>query len=267
MIIGSLQMNVAKKDKIKNLNTIEKLINHSADSADSADSVDLVVMPELFSTGYFFDSASELMEIAEEIPNGYTTNRLIEIAKNANCHFVGAIAEKENGHLYVTAIVVGPSGYIGKQRKRHLTDHELKFFSCGTSSEVFDINGCKVGIVICFEGWFPESSRELMLKGAQIICHTALTCQERTLDIMRIRAIENKVYLILANSISTEYHNNESITFRGDSRVIDYDGNILVNAGQEEKLITVEVNEEHTIRKDLDDCKDLIAEVKKHTYF
>ncbi|WP_162151013.1 nitrilase-related carbon-nitrogen hydrolase, partial [Paenibacillus durus] len=75
------------------------------------------------------------------------------------------------------------------------------------------------------------------------------------------------VYLILANSISTEYHNNESITFRGDSRVIDYDGNILVNAGQEEKLITVEVNEEHTIRKDLDDCKDLIAEVKKHTYF
>ncbi|WP_082210259.1 nitrilase-related carbon-nitrogen hydrolase [Paenibacillus durus] len=102
------------------------------------------------------------------------------------------------------------------------------------------MNGCKVGIVICFEGWFPESSRELMLKGAQIICHTALTCQERTLDIMRIRAIENKVYLILANSISTEYHNNESITFRGDSRVIDYDGNILVNAGQEEKLITAE---------------------------
>ncbi|WP_155986978.1 nitrilase-related carbon-nitrogen hydrolase [Paenibacillus durus] len=48
------------------------------------------------------------------------------------------------------------------------------------------------------------------------------------------------MYLILANSISTEYHNNESITFRGDSRVIDYDGNILVNAGQEEKLITAE---------------------------
>ncbi len=102
MIIGSLQMNVEKRDIIKNLDTIEKLISHSADS------VDLVVMPELFSTGYFFDSASELMEIAEEIPNGYTTNRLIEIAKNANCHFVGAIAEKENGHLYITAIVAGP---------------------------------------------------------------------------------------------------------------------------------------------------------------
>ncbi len=255
MIIGSLQINVQKNDKIKNLNKIEKLINTS---------VDLVVMPELFSTGYFFDSEGELMEIAEEIPNGYTTKRLSEIAKISNCHLTGAIVEKENGHLYITAIVVGPSGYIGKQRKRHLTKHELKFFSCGKTSDVFDINGCKVGNIICFEGWFPESSRELMLKGAQIICHSALTCQQRTLDIMRIRAIENKVYLVFANSISTEYYNNESITFRGDSRVIDYNGNILVNAGQEEKLITVDIDEKNTITKDLDDCVDLISEVKKH---
>uniref|UniRef100_UPI000566B654 hypothetical protein n=1 Tax=Paenibacillus zanthoxyli TaxID=369399 RepID=UPI000566B654 len=71
---------------------------------------------------------------------------------------------------------------------------------------------------------------------------------------------------ISVSTILTEVH-NESITFRGDSRVIDYDRNILVNAGQEEKLITVEINEEHTIRKDLEDCKDLIAEVKKHKYY
>lgn len=260
MIVGSLQLNVIKKDKARNLNTIEQLINRP---------VDLIVLPELFSTGYYLDSASELMEIAEEIPNGYTTRRLADIAAKANCHFVGAIVEKENDQFYIAAVVVGPSGYIGKHRKRHLTDHELQVYSysCGTSSEVFDINGCKVGVVICFEGWFPESARELMLKGAQIICHSVLTCQERTLDIMRVRAIENKAYLILANSIGTETYNKESITFRGDSRIIDYDGNILVNAGQEEKLITAEINEAHTIRKDLDDCSDLVSEVRKHTYF
>jgi predicted amidohydrolase len=59
-----------------------------------------------------------------------------------------------------------------------------------------------------------ESARELMLKGAQIICHSVLTCQERTLDIMRVRAIENKAYLVIANSISTENHNNSSMIFR-----------------------------------------------------
>ncbi len=124
-----------------------------------------------------------------------------------------------------------------------------------------------VGVIICFEGWFPESSRELMLKGAQIICHSVLTCQERTLDIMRVRAIENKAFIIVSNSTSTENHNDETVTFRGDSRVIDYNGEILVNAGKEEKLISVEINEVSTINKDLEDCKDLVYEVKKHKYF
>lgn len=257
MIIGALQMNVIKNDKAANLDTIERFINGG---------IDLVVLPELFSTGYFFDSSNEYFDIAEEVPNGYTTTRLCEIAKKANCHIVGAIAEKENEKLYVTAIVVGPSGYIGKQRKRHLTNHEVSLFTCGEESVVFDINGCKVGVLICFEGWFPESARELMLKGAQIICHSVLTCQERTLDIMRVRAIENKAYLVVANSISTESHNNTLMTFRGDSRVIDYNGNILINAGQDEKLISLKIDETNTIHKDLEDCKDLIYEVKKHEF-
>jgi predicted amidohydrolase len=255
MIIGSLQMNVVKNDKNKNLTAIAKLIDRK---------VDLVVLPELFSTGYYFDTAKELAELAEEIPHGYTTRRLSEIAAKANCYLIGAIVEKESDNFYISAIITGPSGYIGKQRKRHLTNEEAKFFSCGTESAVYDINGCKIGIIICLEGWFPESARELMLKGAQIICHSALTTQQRTLDIMRVRAMENKAYVILANSISTEKHNNELITFRGDSRVVDYDGNILVNAEQEEKLITVEVAEYKAANKELEDCRDLLAEVRKH---
>ncbi|MCX7709929.1 MAG: acyltransferase [Clostridia bacterium] len=258
MIIGALQLNVVKNDKVKNLDTVERLIDHSAE---------IIVLPELFSTGYFFETVNQYKKIAEEIPNGYTTKRLCDIARKANSHLVGAIVETESAQLYITAIVVGPSGYIGKQRKRHLTNRESNFFTFGESSEIFNINGCKVGVIVCLEGWFPESARELMLKGAQIICHTALTCQERTLDIMRVRAIENNVYLIAANSITTENCGGDSITFRGDSRVIDYNGNILINAGREEKLIAVEVDESKTVSKDLEDCKDLISEVKKHKYF
>lgn len=258
MMVGALQMNVKKNDKTANLDTVERLIEGP---------VDLVVMPELFSTGYFFNSRSDFQDIAEEIPNGYTTQRLIKISKKLNCHLIGAIVEKEKGNLYISAVVTGPEGYIGKHRKRHLTIDETEVYTGGNQTEVFEINGCKVGVVICFEGWFPESCRELMLKGAQIICHTVLTCQQRTLDIMRVRAIENKAWLVLANSIATEEYNNMPLTFRGDSRVIDFNGNILTDAGQEEKLVTAEIDEKETINKDLEDCRDIKKEVMKHRYF
>jgi predicted amidohydrolase len=258
MIIGALQLDVRKDDKPGNLDTVQRLVNNQ---------VDLVVLPELFSTGYYFDSATKLKEISEEIPYGYTTGRLIKIAKAANCHIVGAIVEKEAGKLYITAVLTGPGGYIGKQRKRHLTDHETKYFTPGDSSEVFKVLGCKIGMIICFEGWFPESSRELTVKGAQIICHSMLTCQQKTMDIMRVRAIENKVFMVVANSISTEMLGYDSVTFRGDSRIIDYNGNILINAGKDEKLIWTQVDEKAASYKDLEDCRDLIQEIKKHGFY
>lgn len=125
---------------------------------------------------------------------------------------MGAIVEEEGNKYYISAVIVGPSGYIGKHRKRHLTNEESVLLSYGMETDIYEINGCKIGVVICLEGWFPESTRELMIKGAQIVCHSMLTCQARTLDMMRIRAIENKAYVIIANSISTENHNNEFIT-------------------------------------------------------
>ncbi|WP_425800917.1 carbon-nitrogen hydrolase family protein [Desulfitobacterium sp. Sab5] len=258
MIISSLQMNIIKNNKDKNLLKVEELIGNNK--------VDLVVLPELFSTGYFYDTSSQLWEIAEEIPNGITTQKLISIAGKAGCHLVGTIVEKDNDRLFITSEIIGPSGYIGKHRKRHLTDDEVALYSCGESSDVYEINGCKIGIVTCFEGWFPEITRELILKGAQVICHSALITSERTFDIMRIRAIENKVYVIISNGINTETYKNRSITFKGDSRIIDYIGNILVNAGQEEKIILAEIHENETLIKNLDDCHDLISEIKKHNY-
>lgn len=255
MIVGSLQMNVKKNDKEANLAAVEKFIDTKAD---------LVVLPELFSTGYFFETREEIEAIAEVVPKGETTKRLIEIAKKKSCSIVGTLVEKEGDRLYITAVVVGPTGYLGKHRKRHLTNDEVLVYSCGETSEVYNIGGCKIGIVVCFEGWFPESARELMVKGAQVICHTALIMSEKTVDIMRTRAIENKVYVIIANAMNTETYKDKVISFRGDSRVIDYNGNILVNAEKEEKLILTEIDESKTKHKDLEDCSDLIKEIKKH---
>jgi len=255
MILGSLQMNVMKNKKELNLAKVDKLINEL---------VDLVVLPELFSTGYFFETRDELVGIAEKIPNGFTTKELIKIAERTHSHLIGTIVEREDECIYITSVIVGPLGYIGKHRKRHLTKDESNYYVCGETSDVYEINGCKIGIVICFEGWFPESMRALMLKGTQIVCCSLLTTSEKTIEMMRTRAIENKVYLIMSNSISTEIFNGNSITFMGDSRIIDYRGNVLVSAGKEEKLILTDVDEKLTINKDLEDCDDLVLEIRKH---
>ena len=256
MIISALQMNVIKNAKEQNLQTVSDLIGDNI--------VDLVALPELFSTGYFYTDKSEILSIAEEIPNGRTTRELLDIAAKKKCHIIGTIVEKERDKLYITAVVVGPDNYIGKQRKRHLTTGELAFYTPGEESVVFDINGCKIGVVICFDGWFPESVRELTIRGAQIVCHSALITSPKTLDIMRVRAIENKVFLMVANGISSEVYQDNVITFRGDSRIIDYNGNILAEAGKSEKLLWAAVDEGQTIRKDLEDCENIIFEIHKH---
>lgn len=259
MIVSALQMNVIKNAKEQNLQTVSDRIGDTI--------VDLVVLPELFSTGYFYNDKSEILSIAEEIPNGETTKRLLQIAADKQCHIIGTIVEKEGDKLYITAVVVGPNQYIGKQRKRHLTKGELSFYTPGEESRVFTINGCKIGVVVCFDGWFPESVRELIIRGAQIVCHSALITSPKTIDIMSVRAIENKVFLVVANSISSEVYQDTVITFRGDSRIIDYDGNIVAEAGKAEQLLCAKVNETETIQKDLEDCEDILAEINKHVWY
>lgn len=256
MIVGAVQFDVAKGDKEQNLSKIERLIDRRAD---------LIVLPELFSTGYYHDSRSEYLTVAENVPCGPTTEWLCEIAARNDCFLTGAIVEIDDGELYITAAFAGPEGYMGKHRKRHLTERERSFFACGAESRVFDVRGCKAGVLVCFEGWFPESARELKAKGANILCHTALTTSQDTLDVMRVRAMENNAFVVMANSVSTEHCESGAVTFRGDSRVIGCDGRILANAGRGEGLVTAEIDV-RLAGNSLEDCGDLIAEMKKHRH-
>lgn len=74
-------------------------------------------------------------------------------------------------------------------------------------------------------------------------------------------------FFIVANSISSEVYQDTVITFRGDSRRIDYDGNIVAEAGKAEQLLCAKVNETETIQKDLEDCEDILAEINKHGWY
>jgi predicted amidohydrolase len=124
---------------------------------------DLMVLPELFATGYQFTSITELEGLAEEIPDGPTCDAMIRYARNNNLYIVFGIAERANDKFYNSAALVGPDGLTGLYRKSHLFFEEKLFFSPGdTGFNVFNIGIAKVGIMICYDWWFPERRGPLL---------------------------------------------------------------------------------------------------------
>lgn len=222
---------------------------------------DLIVLPELFTTGYYFDKKSDLIKFSEEIPNGETTQKLITIAKQFNKFIVGGISEIENENLYNTTVIIGPEGLIGKHRKVHLPKDEKHIFSKGQNFDTYSINKVKIGIIQCFDSWFPEASRILMLKGANIFINPANFGGPWSLDIIKARSIENKVYSILCNRIGSENIKGEIAKFRGKSMIVNYTGDVLAQAGKKEEIITSEIFPQETISKETIVCDDIISEL------
>lgn len=139
--------------------------------AAAAEGGRLIVLPELASTGYVFESAAEAAALAETVPDGPTTRAWAALAAELGVHIVAGIAESAGDVLYNAAVIVGPEGYIGTYRKAHLWDQENVFFAKGDLGfPVFDTALGKVGVAICYDGWFPETFRRLALGGAEIVC-------------------------------------------------------------------------------------------------
>ena len=201
---------------------------------------DIVALPELFSTGYSFKDIDELNKFAEPIPQGDTTHFLSEIAKDKNCFIVGGIAEKENNRLYNTAVIIGPQGYIGKYRKIHLFYKEKFLFQKGDLPlTTFNIEGVKVGVIICFDWIYPETCRTLALQGAHIIIHPSNLIKPWAQMAMRIRSIENRVYTVLANRIGIENRAGETLKFTGMSQIASPTGEILLSLPKNKELFSI----------------------------
>jgi predicted amidohydrolase len=132
----------------------------------AAQNADLVLFPELVIHGH---CTPNTWELAERIPDGPSVARLVDIARRHRIMLCAGMSEKENDIVYNTQVVVGPAGYLGKQRKLHLSRDEVFFYKGGREMPVFDIGPCKVGIVICYDNQFPEIARVLALRGAEVI--------------------------------------------------------------------------------------------------
>ena len=127
---------------------------------------DLVLFPELVIHGH---CTPNTWAIAEPVPDGPSVEALVEIAKRHRLTLCAGMSEKERDIVYNARILVGPDGYIGKQRKIHSSRDEAFYYKGGREIPVFDIGVCKVGIVICYDNQFPEIARILALRGAEVI--------------------------------------------------------------------------------------------------
>ena len=202
---------------------------------------DLMVIPELFNTGYQFVSKEEVEALAEEIPLGKSCQALIEFSKSKRMYMVFGIAEKDDSHIYNSAAVIGPKGYIGRYRKVHLFAEEKYFFDPGdTGFQVFDLGLAKIGVMVCFDWLFPESARILAILGADIICHPANLVLHYCQQSMVTRSLENGLFSATANRIGTEARGGKNpLVFTGKSQILDYMGRVLTRLGEEETGVSV----------------------------
>ena len=240
MKIGFFQYAVIYKDRFANLEYIASKIKD--------ESFDLLVLPELFTSGYYYDSKDELLIFAENFDNSPTIEFLTALMKNKNGFISGSIPEIYKGKIYNSNILVGCKGLVGFSRKIHLPDYEKKFFSSGDSINVFKCDRMNIGMITCFDCWFPPLTSKLKMLGANIICHSSCFGGDKTPKIIPVRALENQVFFICCNRVGSEQFKNEVETYRCNSQIVDPDGNILSKADSNEKLDFVSINIETSNR-------------------
>ena len=230
---------------------------------------DLMVLPELFNTGYQFISKQEAIELAEEIPSGKTCKALAELASSKEMFLVFGLAEREKDRIYNSAVVMGPEGFLGRYRKTHLFAEEKIFFEPGdTGFRVFDLGDAYIGVMICFDWWFPESARSLALMGADIICHPANLVLPECQKAMVTRSLENGVFLATANRIGTESRGGKkALLFTGQSQILDNRGGILTSLKRDETGISVvEIDVKKARDKSITDQNDRFNDRRPELY-
>lgn len=243
-------------DKDYNLSVIEKLTAKAKDVG-----AEVISFHELSITAYTFFkdlSRDEVVRLAEKVPDGISTQKLIQIARKYNIIVLAGLVEIKNEQLFNTYICVDKSGLIAKYSKIH--PFISQYFSPGNEYVIFDINGWKCGILICYDNNVVENVRATSLLGAEIIFAPHVTMctpssmpgrgfvdhelwQKRDLDpvplrmefdgpkgrqwLMRwlpARAYDNGVYYVFTNPVGYDGDQLKN----GNSLILDPYGDLMV---------------------------------------
>ena len=265
MKLSILQTSPTKAEILSNLDRVgETLAGLDAD---------LLVLPELFASGYFFDSTEQVKALAEPVPNGPTVRRLEEWSADTGATIVAGLPERDGATLYNSAVVVTPNGWLGTYRKTHLYYEETLHFAPGdTGFPVWTVTdragrSYRLGVMICFDWIFPESARTLALSGADVIAHPSNLVLPHCPSAMPIRALENGVFTATANRIGSESNGRESLTFIGRSRICSPRAEVLAEApDQEEALLSAEIEPHEARQRRLNPYNDRFGDRRPGLY-
>jgi predicted amidohydrolase len=258
--VGFIQFNPEFGNKKKNF---EKVIELLADMA-----ADLIVLPELFATGYLFSSRSELEGLSEEAGGGETHDFVQRLATAKGMMVCYGFAERNGNRLYNSAMLVSPKGIVGHYRKTHLFFEEWSIFNSGDLPyDVHEYQGTRIGMLICFDYIYPEAMRTLALKGAQIVVLPANLVLHFCPEAMVTRSVENRIFTILADRTGTEEHGGKSLKFIGKSQIVAPNGDVLARTGEEECVRIVEIAPESALDKKVTPYNDIFIQRREDLYF
>jgi predicted amidohydrolase len=166
MHVAVAQIDPKLAEKERNLDACLARLDEAA-----AQGAELLVLPECAIPGYMFESAEEALPYAEEIP-GPSTEALEEASSRTGAHVVCGLLERDGDRLHNAAVLVGPDGLLGSYRKTHLPFLGVdRFVTPGDELPVWDTPLGRIGVEICYDLRFPEVTRTLALRGADIVCH------------------------------------------------------------------------------------------------
>ncbi len=222
MKICLININPKVGNKKKNIKKMEKFIDNVE--------AELYIFGEMALTGYI--CREEIFSFAEN-REGESIKQIMEIAREKNCNIIfGMPIEERKGVIYNSAVLVTPNK-IGIYNKRFLANfgpfEEEFYFKEGNNLPVFEINGYKIGMCICYDIFFPELIKGLVLKGADIIaCISASPTISKVYfeKVLPARAVENTVFMAYSNLVGEE----EGLTFWGGSQIYSPMGELIAKA-------------------------------------
>ncbi len=233
-------MKVAQIQFEPKLGDCEYNLNRIIGFLEQCKEMDLIVLPELANSGYLFIDRNHAFEVANQDACRDYLNSLINFSEANNVFIVSGYLEKEGDKLYNSSIFISPDGSTGNYRKIHLFMDEKKIFEPGNLGlPLFNIDGYKLGMLICFDYLFPEIWRIMALKGADIIVHPSNLITQNAYIVVPAQALMNGYYIITSNRIGTE----GDITFCGRSMVVDTRGNVINEFGNlDEGILVSDIN-------------------------
>lgn len=225
--VGLVQPTCRPGDRAANLERAEQLLAQLAGRATIA------CLPELFDIGYELEHlGARLFDLAEPVP-GPTTERLASLARKLDLAIVAGMAERDPcvaDLLYDAAVLIDRQGeLVGRYRKSHLYPMEHRFFRAGNDLPVFELEGLRIGIAICFEHAFPPIFATLARRGAELVLNpSAVPVGFGHLQDLRTRARaqDNQIFVAAINHVGKE----GAVSYCGRSQIADPRGEVIAIA-------------------------------------